>query len=71
MTQGNRRLEEIRVAKGLSRADLAARSGISRKSIWALEEGRATNPRAQTIYALAKALEVKISDIDPYAVGVD
>lgn len=71
MTQGNKCLRDLRVARGLSRADLAEMSGLSRKSIWSLEEGHTTNPRVQTVYALAKALEVKISDVDEFAVGVD
>lgn len=71
MSGGNTQLRDLRIARGFTRADLAAISGISRKSIWALETGHATNPRAQTVYALAKALGCKISDIDPFAVGVD
>ncbi len=48
----------VRRAKGLRREDLAELAGISVDYVVRLEQGRATNPSAQVLEALARALQL-------------
>lgn len=50
------RLQQLRKAAGLTQAELAQRSGLSAKSIAALERGRRQHPHPPTVRALAQAL---------------
>lgn len=56
------RLKQLRMAKDLTRAELAERSGISTPSIWAWETGR-TVPRLGSLETLAKGLGVAVSEL--------
>lgn len=56
------RLKQLRIAKDLTRAELAERSGISTPSIWAWETGR-TVPRLGSLETLAKGLGVPVSEL--------
>lgn len=56
------RLKQLRMAKDLTRAELAERSGISTPSIWAWETGR-TVPRLGSLETLAKGLGVTVSEL--------
>ena len=56
------RLKQLRIAKDLTRAELAERSGISTPSIWAWETGR-TVPRLGSLETLAKGLGVTVSEL--------
>ena len=56
------RLKQLRIARDLTRAELAERSGISTPSIWAWETGR-TVPRLGSLETLAKGLGVPVSDL--------
>lgn len=56
------RLKQLRIAKDLTRAELAERSGISTPSIWAWETGR-TVPRLGSLETLAKGLGVAVSEL--------
>lgn len=56
------RLKQLRIAKDLTRAELAERSGISTPSIWAWETGR-TVPRIGSLETLAKGLGVPVSEL--------
>ena len=49
---------ELRMAKGIDVADLAARSGVSRVTVGRLESGKLKRPRVETLNALARALGV-------------
>jgi transcriptional regulator with XRE-family HTH domain len=51
------RLQRLRKASGLSMADIAARLGVSKPTVWAWEQGRA-KPVDERIAALAEALGV-------------
>jgi transcriptional regulator with XRE-family HTH domain len=51
-------LSAARVEQGLSRAELAARSGVSAPQIWNIETGATGNPRASTRAKLEGALGV-------------
>jgi molybdate-binding protein/DNA-binding XRE family transcriptional regulator len=63
-------LQEIRKKRGISAADLARRVGISRQTIYAIENGNFV-PNTTVALQLARALDVKIDDIfsisDEYA----
>jgi transcriptional regulator with XRE-family HTH domain len=50
------RLRRLRIAAGLTQAELAERAGMSAKSIAALERGRRQHPHPPTVRALAQAL---------------
>ncbi len=55
-------LYELRIAQGLSERELARRSGISKSTINNIENLR-TSPTLDQLSALAKALNVKITDL--------
>jgi putative transcriptional regulator len=55
---GNR-LKDARARHGLTQADLAARAGVSRKTINTVENGVFT-PSTTLALALAEALETKV-----------
>lgn len=56
------RLKQLRLARDLTRAELAERSGISTPSIWAWETGR-TVPRLGSLETLARGLGVPVSEL--------
>lgn len=57
-----RRLKETRLDKGLTSKALAEKSGVKERTILEIEDdGRQT--REETLLALAKALEIKVSDL--------
>lgn len=55
-------LRRLRQAKGLTLSGLAAKAGVARSLIYALESGSA-NPTLATLWALAQALEVPFSEL--------
>lgn len=55
-------LYELRIARGLSERELARRSGVSKSTINNIENLR-TSPTLDQLSALAKALNVKITDL--------
>lgn len=57
------RLKEIRELKGMSQEELEKASGISRQTISAIENGKSINVMSDTLISLARALDVKITDI--------
>ena len=60
-------LEEIRKQKGLSRRELAEKSGVNEQTISFLESG-INNPnfaKIDTLIKLAKALKCKVRDFYP------
>lgn len=66
----NHRLRELRRNRGLSYAQLGyAAGGISAKTIRDIEEGRTRNPQTRTLFALAEALRVKVTDLDGTPTG--
>lgn len=56
------RLRELRGERGLGLAELALRSGLSRRFLTEAEAGRA-NPSLQSLARLAEALEVELPDL--------
>lgn len=66
----NHRLRELRRNRGWSYAKLAYESGgLSVKTIRDIEEGRTRNPQARTLFAIAEALRVKVTDLDGTTAG--
>jgi DNA-binding XRE family transcriptional regulator len=59
----NKRLQALRINEGLTRDDLARRTGVSRESIRLAELGFVPGPRIQ--FALAGAFHLRPLDIWP------
>lgn len=57
------RLRRLRLAAGMSQAQLAERSGLSLRAVTDLEQGLRTDPRASTVQALARALGVTMESL--------
>lgn len=57
------RLKEIRKARGMTQAELAEKTGISRNTIINIERENLKYTQTETMKLLADALEVKIADI--------
>ena len=58
-----RNIREMRKSKGMTQAELASASGVSRLTISELETGKLTNARSKTLLALANALGCTIDDL--------
>ncbi len=56
------RLQEIRKMRGVSAVDLAHRVGVSRQTIYAIEDGRFT-PNTSVSLQLARVLDVSVEEI--------
>ena len=56
------RLQEIRKARALSAADLAQRVGVSRQTIYAIEEGSFV-PNTAVSLSLARVLDVRVEEL--------
>ncbi len=54
-------LREERKARGISHEKLAASAGISRQAVGKIESGE-RNPTMQTIYKLAKAMDMTLEE---------
>ena len=52
-------IKEARARKGLSRKQLADRSGVSQQTIWKIENAK-TNPTMDTMLALMRAMDYDI-----------
>ena len=61
-TQTRTRLQEIRKERGLAAAELARRVGVSRQTIYAIEDGSYV-PNTTTALRLARALEARVEDL--------
>lgn len=57
-------LKKIRLNLGLSQGELAIRSGISRYTVNAVENGK-NPPSTETVIALVKATNTKVEKIFP------
>ena len=60
---GLRELRDIRLRRGLSQADLSAKTGVAEFTISQIEAGKRANPRPSTLRKLAQALEVEVADL--------
>ena len=57
------RVREIREQKNMTQEELEAKSGISRQTISAIENGKAEDVKVGTLKALAEALETTIGNL--------
>lgn len=57
------RLKQIREQKGITQESLAAKSGVSRATIAALETGKERNTTSKTLTKLAMALDVSVNEL--------
>lgn len=57
------RLKEMRYKRMMTKSELARRSGISRTTIWMLENNPEKAVTSDTMAALAKALEMPVERI--------
>ena len=60
---GLREVREIRLRRGLSQADLSAKTGVAEFTISQIEAGKRANPRPSTLRKLAQALKVEVADL--------
>lgn len=60
-----KRVKQIRESKEVSQEDLAHKAGLYRTYIGHIEVGRYM-PSAYTLYKIAKALNIKSSDLLPF-----
>jgi transcriptional regulator with XRE-family HTH domain len=58
-----RELREIRLRRGLSQADLSAKTGVAEFTISEIETGKRPHPRPSTLRKLAEALGVEVADL--------
>jgi transcriptional regulator with XRE-family HTH domain len=58
-----RKVRAYRADRGLSLSALATAAGLSKSYISAIEHGEAPRPSGQTLYAIAEALGVTMSDL--------
>lgn len=57
------RIKEVREAKGITQEQLSVKSGISRATISALENGTARTTTTKTLVSIAVALGVSLDKI--------
>ena len=57
------RLKQIREQKGITQESIAAKSGVSRATIAALETGNERNTTSKTLTKLAMALYVSVNEL--------
>jgi transcriptional regulator with XRE-family HTH domain len=62
-TQYGLAIERLRMAKGLTRAELANKSGLSRETILEIETGRTKSPGADVLVKIARALGCDIREL--------
>lgn len=59
----NGRVRELRKQAGLSQEDLAQLSGLTRKTIWAVEAAPEYAVSVVTLTRIATALQVEVADL--------
>ena len=57
------KVKEVREAKRMTQEELAAKSGVSRTTIVAIESGETKDLKVSTLLKLAAALDTPVSDI--------
>lgn len=58
-----KKIKDIRIENGMTQADLAEASGVSRFTIIGLETGKITNTKTDTIRKIANGLGVSVDAI--------
>lgn len=57
------KLNQLRLAKGLSLQDVATAVGISKAHVWNLEKGQSDNPSLELVVKLADLFRVRVADL--------
>ena len=57
------KIREIRESKGLSQTELAEKSGVTRATIWKLENGSEEVTTTKTLFKIADALQVDANEL--------
>ena len=57
------KIRNLRLAKGMTQEELAKKSGVSRGTICALENGVNKTTSTKTLLALARALDTTVKDL--------
>jgi transcriptional regulator with XRE-family HTH domain len=60
-----KRIRAARLRKGWNQCELAARSGVSRTTLFQMERGAIPSPRAATLHRLAQALDLPTTLLSP------
>jgi transcriptional regulator with XRE-family HTH domain len=55
-------VKELRAKRGMTQADIVRATGLERSYISCLEAGRITHPRISTVYKVASAFKMRLSD---------
>ena len=63
MAETRLRVSELLKERGMSASELMRRSGLSWTTIQPIAAGEASNPELDTLEKIARALEVKVSDL--------
>jgi transcriptional regulator with XRE-family HTH domain len=62
-SKGETKLARLRVARGLSQAEMAELTGIPEGTYWKLERGRYPNPRIRHLVNCAIVLDVSLEEL--------
>lgn len=57
------KLKEIRTRRGMTQAELSARSGVPQPVICEIETGKTADPASSTLYKLARSLRCAMEDL--------
>ena len=64
------KLKTLRTERGISVAELAAESQVSKPYIWQIEDGRRNNPSGEILRRLASALGTTVADLMGTPLGI-
>jgi transcriptional regulator with XRE-family HTH domain len=62
-----KKIKEIRVKKKMTQLELASKIGIDDSSLRRIESGK-TNPTLKTIYRIASAFEIEVTEIFSFTI---
>jgi transcriptional regulator with XRE-family HTH domain len=62
-----KKIKEIRVLKKMTQLELASKIGIDDSSLRRIESGK-TNPTLKTIYRIASAFEIEVTEIFSFTI---
>jgi transcriptional regulator with XRE-family HTH domain len=62
LKQIGKNIKNIRTKRGMTQLDLAAECGFEKSTLGRIEIG-STNPTVKTLFKIAKALEVNLTDL--------
>jgi transcriptional regulator with XRE-family HTH domain len=58
-----KKIQTLRVEKGLTLPQLAEKAGVSKGFVFQIEDDQKTNPSLETLNKIAKALDVTLADL--------